>query len=102
MFNLIILFLIFLLIPVLMLGLLQISKWRRKRSGKRPPFEDLLLRSPGERLRREIADISDDVASYILSASTAPLLLFGVYMTGVVKFSSLLVWLIVGRGTSMK
>jgi len=92
MLNLILSFLIFLLIPVLMLGLLQVSKWRRKRSANRPPFEDLLLRSPGERLRREIADISDDVASYILSASTFPLLLFGFYMIGMVKLSSPFLW----------
>jgi hypothetical protein len=92
MLNLIISFLIFLLIPVLMLGLLQMSKWRRKRKGQRPPFDDLLLRPPGERLRREIANISDDVASYILSASTFPLLLFGFSIIGVVKLSSPLLW----------
>jgi hypothetical protein len=92
MLNLIILILVFFVGPVLMLGILQLSKWRRKRSGKRPPFQDQLLRSPGERLRGEIADISDEIATYAMSASTFPLLLFGIYMTGVVKFSSLLLW----------
>jgi len=99
MLNLLILILVFLLGPALMLALLYLSKWRRKRSSKRPPFQGQLLRSPGEQLRREISDLSDDVASYILSASTFPLLLFGIYMTGVVKSSSLLLWFMGGGFT---
>jgi len=99
MLNLLILILVFFVGPVLMLGLLWLSKWRRKRSGKRPPFQDQLLRSPGEQLRREISDLSDDLASYILSASTFPLLLFGIYMTGVAKSSSFLFWFMGGGFT---
>jgi hypothetical protein len=92
--NLLILILVFLSGPALMWGILRIWKWKRERSGSRPPFEDLLLRSPGERLRGEIADISDDIDTYLLSASMFPLLLFGIYMTRVVEFRTLLMWLL--------
>jgi preprotein translocase subunit YajC len=45
----------------LILGVFLLTKWRRKRKGKRKGFEDLLLRSPGHSLCREIQDISEDI-----------------------------------------
>ena len=99
MLKLLILILVFLLVPALMLGLLWLSKWRRKRSGKRPPFKDQLLRSPGEGLRREIADINDDVARYMLSASTFPLLVYGIYTLGIGKVPAVMFWVVGGGFT---
>jgi len=100
MLNLLILILVFLLVPALMLGLLWLSKWRRKRSGKRPPFKEQLLRSPGEGLRREIADINDDFAGYMMSASTFPLLLYCIYTIGIAKVPAVLFW-VVGGGVTL-
>lgn len=94
MLNTLILILAIFVGPALMFGLLQVLKWRRKRSGKRPPFQDQLLRSPGERLRREIADISDDLAAYIMSASTFPLLLYSIYVAEIGKVPPVVLWLI--------
>jgi hypothetical protein len=94
MLNLLILILVVFAGPVLMLALLWLSKWRRKRSGRRPPFQDQLLRSPGEGLRRKIADVDDDFAGYILSASTFPLLLYCVYLTEIGKVRPVWFWVI--------
>jgi len=94
MLKLLILILVFFVGPVLMLGLLWLSKWRRKRSGKRPPFQDQLLRSPGERLRGEIADISDEFSAYMMSASSVPLFLYCLYLTEIGKVPTFWLWII--------
>jgi hypothetical protein len=94
MLKLLILILVFLLVPALMLGLLALSKWRRKRSGQRPPFKEQLLRSPGEGLRREIADINDDFAGYMMSASILPLYLYCVYLIGIGRGYEALYWVL--------
>ena len=67
-------FLLF-IVPFVLLGLLRFLKWARHRKGVRPPFSDRLLRSPGETLRRQIEDINDDVATYMIGANTFPLFL---------------------------
>ena len=94
MLKLLILMLVLLLVPALMLGLLRLSKWRRKRRGQRPPFKGQLLRSPGEGLRGEIADISDDVAGYMMSASILPLYLYCVYLIGIGKRYEAFYWVL--------
>jgi hypothetical protein len=86
-------------VPFFTLGLMRFWKWKRSTKGERPPFKDKLLRSPGEGLRREIADISDDVTSYIMSASTIPLLLYCIYTTGIGRFPPPLFWVVGGGFT---
>jgi len=73
--------LVYLLGPVLMLALLYLSKWRRKTTGRRPPFESLLLRSPGHTLLGEVQHISDGITDYLGIASTFPLLLYSAYLS---------------------
>jgi hypothetical protein len=73
--------LVYLLGPVLMLALLYLSKWRRKTTGRRPPFESLLLRSPGHSLLGEVQHISDGITDYLGIASTFPLLLYSAYLS---------------------
>ena len=68
------------ILPGLIVGLLRFSKWKRRNRGQRPPFSDLLLRSPGESLRREIQDLNDEITAFITSASIIPLLLTCVYL----------------------
>jgi hypothetical protein len=65
--------------------LLRVSQWRRRRRGQIPPFSDLLLRSPGQGLRREIEDLSDDITGYMTSASIVPLLLICTYLIGLIS-----------------
>jgi hypothetical protein len=72
-------------LPGLIVGLLRLSKQKRRRGGHRPPFSDLLLRSPGEGLRREIEDLNDEFTAFILSASIIPLLLTCVYLVGLIS-----------------
>jgi hypothetical protein len=79
-FSFLIPFLIWIVIPLLSLGLLQFSRWKRHRRGERPPFRDLLLRSPGESLRREIQDMSDDVVWYLVLMYSLPLLVYSMYL----------------------
>ena len=79
-FSFLIPFLIWIFIPLLSLGLLQFSRWKRHRRGERPPFQDLLLRSPGEGLRREIQDMSDDVIWYLVLMYSLPLLIYSMYL----------------------
>lgn len=68
------------ILPGLIVGLLRLSRWRRRRGGQRPPFSDLLLRSPGEGLRREIEDLNAEITAFMISASIIPLLLTCVYL----------------------
>lgn len=63
-----------------LLGLLRFSKWRRGRRGQRPPFSDLLLRSPGYGLGKEIQDISDDISAYLAVCCVSPLLFYAMYL----------------------
>jgi hypothetical protein len=63
-------------------GVLGFLKWQRKRRGERPPFSDLLLRSPGEGLRRQIENISDDVIFYMSMAPVYPLLVYSMVLSG--------------------
>jgi len=81
MLKLFIVILVFLLGPALMLALLQLSKWRRKRRGQRPPFENLLLRSPGHSLLGEVQHTSDDITAYFGMAGSYPLLLYSAYLS---------------------
>lgn len=74
-------FFVLFVVPFFLLGLLRVSKWTRHRKGVRPPFSDRLLRSPGQTLRRQIEDISDDVATYMIGASTLPLLFYCLYLS---------------------
>jgi hypothetical protein len=67
-------------LPGLILGVLRFLKWKRRHRGQRPPFSDLLLRSPGENLRREIRDLNDEITAFMMSASIIPLLLTCVYL----------------------
>jgi hypothetical protein len=67
-------------LPGLIIGLLRFLKWKRRHRGQRPPFSDLLLRSPGESLRREIQDLNDEITAFMMSASMIPLLLTSVYL----------------------
>jgi hypothetical protein len=92
--------LVFFLLPILMVALLWVSKWRRKMTGRRPPFEDRLLRSPGEGLRRQISDTSDDVTAYMICLSVFPLLLYCIYLSGIGRQLNLLLW-ILGIGSSL-
>ena len=57
------------ILPGLIVGLLRLSRWRRRQGGQRPPFSDLLLRSPGEGLRREIEDLNAEITAFMISAS---------------------------------
>ena len=76
-------------------------KWQRKRRGGRPPFSDLLLRSPGERLRRQIEKINEDILFYMSSASVYPLLVYSMYLRArdVIGRSLLLVGIACGAVT---
>jgi hypothetical protein len=73
------------LVPGIIVSLLRLSQWRRRRRGHRPPFSDLLLRSPGEGLRREIEDLNEDITAYMTSASIVPLLLVCMYLIGLIS-----------------
>jgi hypothetical protein len=64
-------------------GVVGFLKWQRRRRGERPPFSDLLLRSPGERLRRQIENISDDVIVYMCMAPVYPLLVYSMVLSGI-------------------
>jgi hypothetical protein len=68
--------------------------------GRRPPFKDLLLRSPGEGLRRKIADISDDVTGYMICLSVFPLMLYCIYLSGMGRQLNAL-FCIIGIGFSL-
>jgi len=72
-------------LPGLILGFLRFLKWKRRHRGQRPPFSDLLLRSPGEGLRREIQDLNDEITAFISSASIIPLLLICVYLISLIS-----------------
>ena len=72
-------------LPGLIIGLLRFLKWKRRHRGQRPPFSDLLLRSPGEGLRREIQDLNDEITAFITSASILPLLLTCVYLISLIS-----------------
>ena len=63
------------------IGLLRFSRWRRRRRGQRPPFSDLLLRSPGHGLGKEIQDISDDISAYLALCCAFPLLFYAMYLS---------------------
>jgi hypothetical protein len=72
-------------LPGLILGFLRFLKWKRRHRGQRPPFSDLLLRSPGEGLRREIQDLNDEITAFMTSASIIPLLLTCVYLISLIS-----------------
>jgi hypothetical protein len=72
-------------LPGLILGVLRLLKWKRRHRGQRPPFSDLLLRSPGEGLRREIQDLNDEISAFMTSASLIPLLLICVYLISLIS-----------------
>jgi hypothetical protein len=76
-------FLLWLAVMFAIWGVLGFLKWQRKRRGDRPPFSDLLLRSPGEGLRRQIENISDDVMFYFSMAPVYPLLVYSMVLSGV-------------------
>ncbi len=71
-------------VVILVIGAAMLfPKWRRKRRGRRPPFSDLLLRSPGEGLRRQIEKINEDIFFYLSSAAVYPLLLYSMYLRSI-------------------
>ena len=75
--------LIWLAVMLAIWGILGFLKWQRKRQGGRPPFSDLLLRSPGESLRRQIENISEDVLFYFGMAPVYPLLVYSMVLSGI-------------------
>jgi hypothetical protein len=76
-------FLLWLGVMLAIWGVLWFLKRQRKRRGERPPFSDLLLRSPGETLRRQIENISDDVIFYMCTAPVYPLLVYSMVLSGI-------------------
>jgi hypothetical protein len=70
-----------LLLLGVMLCILRLAKWSRKRKGKRKAFEDRLLRSPGHSLAREIQDISDDINADVATACMGLLSFYSGYIS---------------------
>jgi hypothetical protein len=60
-----------------LLAVLFVDRWNRKRSGERPPQQDKLLRPPGHSLNLRLADLSDDFSGWMVGAFLAALISVG-------------------------
>jgi len=58
------------------------------RKKRRSPFTDKFLRSPGESLNGQIMEINDEIITYFVWVSTAPIMLYSTYIS-MLYFSSL-------------
>jgi hypothetical protein len=90
---------------LIVLALLRFSRWRRDRQGQRPPFLDLLLRSPGHGLDKEIQDMNDDISAYLALCGVSPLI-FNVIYLGAFRADPATIWIplvfwIVGCGVTL-
>jgi len=54
--------------------------WRQKRKGERPPVDFVLLRGPGESLRRKIAQVDEDFSFGMFPMLVIPILAAGVFL----------------------
>jgi hypothetical protein len=70
------------LVPVLIaLGLLCVVKYQIKRKKRRSPICSKLLRSPGETLRAEIDDITQDLTGYFVFMPLCALLIYSIHVS---------------------
>lgn len=54
---------------------------KRKRKGKRNPLTAQMLRNPGESIAQRIEELDEKADSYLVFASTMPLMIFSSYMS---------------------
>lgn len=54
---------------------------KRKRKGKRNPLTAQMLRNPGESIAQRIEELDEKIDSYLVYASTMPLMVFSAYMS---------------------
>lgn len=62
-------------------SVLYLLRKTRQIKGKRSPFTDNFLRSPGESLNKKIMEISDRVTENLVLLITTPILLYAIYIS---------------------
>lgn len=63
----------------LLIGLLHLYRWYRRRKGLRTPLTRPLLRGPGESLRNRIQEATDDIFEGIFVVAVMPSLFGGIF-----------------------
>jgi hypothetical protein len=66
---------------LVVLGLLYLYRWTRRRKGFRSPLTRQLLRPPGQSLRLRIEEISDSLNETLFVVALAPSLISGVILS---------------------
>jgi Nuclease-related domain len=61
-----------------LLAVLFVDRWHRKRSGERPPQQEKLLRPPGHSLSLRLADLGDNLSGWMMGAFLASLSSVGI------------------------
>ena len=79
--------LVFGIIAIVMIVIYLLRKSRQIK-GRRSPFTDKFLRSPGESLNRKIMEINDEIITYLVWVLIVPLVLYSDYIS-MLHFSSL-------------
>ena len=98
--NLLLVFAVAISPTVIAVGALRLWHWHRKRRQLRPPLTRALLRSPGEGLRRQIDDLSFDLAMWAAVLSFFPSTLYAIYLSQAHVFKSWFsIWLFITTGT---
>jgi hypothetical protein len=72
----------------ILMALLFVFRKYHESKKRRSPFTDNFLRSPGESLNRRIAEINDEIMTYLVLVLTIPLLLYSTYIS-MLHFGSL-------------
>lgn len=62
---------------VVLLVVLVVDRWNRKRSGERPPQQDKLLRPPGHSLNLRLTDLGDNFSGWMMGAFLSSLMSVG-------------------------
>ena len=70
-----------LLPPVLALGAHYAIKWRVKSKKRRTPLTEKLLRSPGDSLRLQIDDLTEEITFFVSIGAAVPLFIYSVHLS---------------------
>jgi hypothetical protein len=65
----------------IIVSVLYLLRKSRQTKGKRSPFTDNFLRSPGESLNKKIMEINDRVTENLVLLITTPILLYAIYIS---------------------
>lgn len=72
---------LFIFLGSLLVPLAFILWTKQKRKGKRNPLTVQMLRNPGESIAQRIEELDEKANSYMVFASTVPLMIFSMYMS---------------------